>query len=185
MSMSTTSLVSADDLLAMPTGMGKRYELVAGELRVMSPSGWAHGKVIAKLHNRLGYFIEQHDLGIVFGAETGFRLAIDPDTVRAPDFAFIAKENLPKELPEAGFWPGPPDLAVEVLSPGDRTGEVDEKIDAWLAAGCRAVWIVDPKMETVTTYLSRTVVKMNTADDMLDGHPVVPDFRCAVAELFG
>jgi Uma2 family endonuclease len=94
---STTSITTADELLALPTGMGQRYELVAGELRVMSPSGWAHGKVVAKLHNRLGYFIEQHDLGIVFGAETGFRLASDPDTVRAPAFAFISKVNLPKE----------------------------------------------------------------------------------------
>ncbi|HJQ79620.1 MAG TPA: Uma2 family endonuclease [Lacipirellulaceae bacterium] len=182
--MSTTSITTADELLALPTGMGQRYELVAGELRVMSPSGWAHGKVVAKLHNRLGYFIEQHDLGIVFGAETGFRLASDPDTVRAPDFAFIRKENIPKVLPDAGFWPGAPDLAVEVLSPGDRTGEVDEKIDAWLAAGCRSVWIIDPKMETVTIYLSRTNVDLRAAGEVLEGDPVVPSFRCAVDELF-
>jgi Uma2 family endonuclease len=137
--MSTTTHVTADELLAMPAGMGKRYELVAGELRVMSPSGWRHGSVISRLSARLATYVEQHDLGITFGAETGFKLASNPDTVRAPDVSFIGKKNLPKREPKDGFWPGPPDLAVEVLSPGDRTGEVDEKIEAWLAAGCAAV----------------------------------------------
>jgi Uma2 family endonuclease len=182
--MSTTILVTADELLAMPTGMGKRYELVAGELRVMSPSGWRHGNVISNLHARLVSFVEQHGLGMMFGAETGFRLTSDPDTVRAPDIAFIAKRHIPAQLPRDGFWPGAPDLAVEVLSPGDRTGEVDEKIDAWLAAGCAAVWVVDPKLETVTIYLSRIDVRVKTAGNTLDGDPVVPGFSCVVNELF-
>jgi Uma2 family endonuclease len=182
--MSTTTLVTADELLAMPTGMGKRYELVAGELRVMSPAGWRHGSVVSNLHGKLIVHIGQHDLGMMFGAETGFRLAKDPDTVRAPDIAFIAKKNVPRALPEDGFWPGAPDLAVEVLSPGDRTGEVDEKIEAWLAAGCAAVWIVDPKLETVTIYHSRTEVQVRTAGEVLTGDPVVPGFSCSVDELF-
>jgi Uma2 family endonuclease len=168
----------------MPTGMGKRYELVAGELRVMSPSGWRHGNVISRLTARFASFVEQHDLGITFGAETGFKLASNPDTVRAPDASFIAKQNLPQREPKDGFWPGAPDLAVEVLSPGDRTGEVDEKIEAWLAAGCAAVWIVDPQLETVTIYSSRTDVRVITASETLTGAPVVPGFSCAVHELF-
>ena len=183
--MSTTTLVTADELLAMPTGMGKRYELVAGELRVMSPSGWRHGNVVSKLHVRLASFVDQNSLGMMFGAETGFRLATNPDTVRAPDIAFVAKQSIPEELPERGFWPGAPDLAVEVLSPGDRTGEVDEKIDAWLTAGCRAVWIVDPELETVTIYSSRTNVQVKTAGEVLQGDPVVRGFSCAVNELLG
>lgn len=182
--MSTTALVTADELIAMPTGMGKRYELVAGELRVMSPSGWRRGNIISNLHARLALFVGQHDLGMMFGAETGFRLASDPDTVRAPDIAFISKQNIPAELPREGFWPGPPDLAVEVLSPSDRTGEVDEKIDAWLAVGCAAVWVVDPKLETVTIYLSRTDIQVKTAGELLEGDPVVSGFSCAIDELF-
>jgi Uma2 family endonuclease len=121
---------------------------------------------------------------MMFGAETGFRLANNPDTVRAPDIAFIAKENLPAEMPRDGFWPGAPDLAVEVLSPSDRTGEVDEKIDAWLAAGCAAVWVVDPKLQTVTVYRSRTDIQVKTAGETLPGDPVVPGFSCRVDELF-
>jgi Uma2 family endonuclease len=182
--MSTTSLFTADELLAMPTGMGKRYELVAGELRVMSPSGWRHGKIVSRLNSRLASYVEQRDLGMVFGAETGFRLGSNPDTVRAPDVSFIAQKNLPEREPRDGFWPGAPDLAVEVLSPGDRKSEVDEKIDAWLAAGCTAVWVVDPKLETVTIYFSRTKVRVFTAGEVLQGEPIVPGFACDVVELF-
>jgi Uma2 family endonuclease len=182
--MSTTTLYTADELLELPSGMGKRYELVAGELREMSPSGWRHGAVVDNLHTLIGAFIRTHALGRGFGAETGFRIASDPDTVRAPDFAFISEGHLPSEKPEEGFWPGAPDLAVEVLSPSDRMGDVDEKIDAWLTAGCAAVWVVDPKLETVTVYRTRTNVQVVTADETLTGDPVVPGFSCDIDELF-
>ncbi len=182
--MSTTTIVTADELLALPTGMGKRYELVAGELRTMSPSGWKHGEIVHNIETILGYFIRQHTLGRGFGAETGFLLKRDPDTVRAPDFAFIASKHLPKSEPPEAFWPGTPDLAVEVLSPGDTSGEVAEKIEDWLAAGCAAVWVVDPKLQTVTIYPSRKDIQVKAADETLAGDPVVPGFSCAVEELF-
>jgi Uma2 family endonuclease len=183
--MSTGTYVTADELLKLPTGIGKRYELVLGELRTMSLSGWQHGSVVGNLHAVLAAHIRKHKLGMIFGAETGFRLARDPDTVRAPDFAFIAKKNLPSQPPSEAFWPGAPDLAVEVLSPGDRTGEVDEKIAAWLAAGVSAVWIVDPKLETVTIYESPTAVHVKTAGEQIDGGAVLPGFSCAIDEFFG
>jgi Uma2 family endonuclease len=182
--MSTITHVTADELLALPTGKGKRYELVAGELRVMSPSGWRHGEVADNVAFVLGSFIRAHGLGRGFGAETGFLLKRNPDTVRAPDFAFIAKEHLPTTKPKEAFWPGAPDLAVEVLSPGDTTGEVDEKIEEWLAAGCTAVWVVDPKLQTVTIYHSRTNVVVKTAGETLQGDPVMPGFSCAIDEFF-
>jgi Uma2 family endonuclease len=182
--MSTTSLTTAADLLAIPSGMGKRYELVAGELRVMSPSGWRHGEVVDNVAFWLGSYIRQNSLGRGFGAETGFLLTRDPDTVRAPDFAFVAKEHIPKSKPKDAYWPGAPDLAVEVLSPGDTTGEIDEKIKEWLVAGCAAVWIVDPKLQTVTIYQSPTNVTVKAAGETLQGDPVVPGFSCQVDELF-
>ena len=182
--MSTTSHVTADELLTLPMGRGKRYELVLGELRVMSPAGWRHGNVVSNLHELLASYVKQYDLGMMFGAETGFRLARDPDTVRAPDIAFIAKENVPSTMPQEAFWPGAPDLAVEVLSPDDRRGEVDEKIEAWLTAGTTAVWVVDPKLKTVTQYEAANQVSVCAAGEMLVGGTVVPGFACAVDELF-
>ena len=176
--------MTADELLALPTGMGKRYELVAGELRVMSPSGWRHRVVVDNLEFLVGSFIRKHHLGRGFGAETGFLLKRDPDTVRAPDFAFIARNHLPATDPQEAYWPGAPDLAVEVLSPGDTMGEVDEKIEEWLAAGCAAVWVVDPKLQTVTIYQSPTNVQLKTAGETLVGDPVVSGFSCPVQDIF-
>ncbi len=168
----------------MPMGMGKRYELILGELRVMSPAGWRHGKLVSRLNSKLESYITKHDLGVVFGAETGFRLASNPDTVLAPDVSFISNRNFPEQEPKDGFWPGAPDLAVEILSPGDRTGEVDEKIDAWLEAGCAAVWIVNPKLKTVTVYRSHTDIQTRSIADILHGDPVVPGFSYSIDELF-
>ncbi|HEY4234346.1 MAG TPA: Uma2 family endonuclease [Lacipirellulaceae bacterium] len=182
--MSTTSIVTAADLLEFPTGMGKRYELVLGELRVMSPSSWRHGNVVSNLHRILASFVKQHDLGMMFGAETGFRLTRDPDTVRAPDIAFIAKRNLPADLPQEAFWPGPPDLAVEVLSPSDRTVEVNEKIEAWLAAGTTAVWVVDPRLRTVSVYLAGSSGHIYSSAETLEGGSVAPGFLCPLDEVF-
>lgn len=182
--MSTTTIVTAEELLALPMGMGKRYELVAGELRVMSPAGWQHGGVAANIAAILGPFIRMHDLGRGFAAETGFLLKRNPDTVRAPDYAFIAKRNLPETEPEEAFWPGAPDLVVEVLSPDDRTGDVDEKIAEWLEAGCRVVWVVNPKLQTVTIYRLQTDVQIKAAGESITGEPVVPGFSCPVDEFF-
>jgi Uma2 family endonuclease len=106
--MSTTTYFTADELLALPMGMGKRYELVAGELRVMSPAGWRHGGVADNIGSLLGPYIREHDLGRGFGAETGFLLKRNPDTVRAPGYAFIVKGDLPAVEPSEAFWPGAP-----------------------------------------------------------------------------
>ncbi len=163
---------------------GHRYELVAGELRKMTPAGWRHGTVAGHLHALLGPHVIAEGLGQVLGADPGFLLARDPDTVRAPDIAFIRKERLEGDLPEEAFWPGSPDLAVEVVSPGDTTGEVDEKVGSWLEGGARMVWLVNPKWRSVTVYRSATDIRTLTENDELDGGDVVPGFRCRVGEIF-
>lgn len=151
---------------------------------MMSPAGWRHGRIVHRLEVLLGRYIEENKLGEAFGAETGFLISRDPDTVRAPDIAFIAQDNLPTKEPAEAYWPGAPDLVVEVLSPNDKTGEIDEKIQAWLAAGAKLVWVVDPQLQSVSIHRSAIVVAVKTGNDMLDGGDVVPGFNCPVAEIF-
>lgn len=151
---------------------------------MMSPAGSRHGWVVVYLTLKIGDFVVDRDLGAVFGAETGFLIGRDPDTVRAPDVAFVTAARLPEELPE-GFFPGPPDLAVEVLSPGDRAGEVTAKVQDWLQAGAQAVWVVDPKTKTVTIYRDRQKITILSAGEELGGEEFLPGFRLAVADVFG
>ncbi len=151
---------------------------------MMSPSGWRHGEVVGNLHGLLWRHVREKRLGKLFGAETGFLIGRDPDTVRAPDIAFVSRDNLPERDPSDAYWPGAPDLVVEVLSPHDKTGEVDEKIECWLDAGVRLLWVVDPKLRHVTCYRSVTDVMIQTTTDQLDGGDIVPGFHCPVADIF-
>jgi Uma2 family endonuclease len=178
-----TQLVTADELLRMPRGRF-RYELVEGELKTTSPAGSEHGAIIVRITVRLGSYVEANDLGVCFGAETGFKLASDPDTVRAPDVAFIGRDRIPADGIPNKYWPGAPELAVEVLSPGDAPVKVEEKVAAWMSAGARAVWVVNPKTRTVTVHRAEGEVVTLGEQDELDGGAVVPGFRCKVSEIF-
>ena len=126
-----------------------RCELVRGEVVVMSPSSSEHGWIVMNVSIPIGSFVKEHDLGYVFGAETGFVIHRDPDSVRAPDVAFVRKGRVQGGL-SPQFFPGPPDLAVEVLSPRDSASEVQEKTEDWLRAGCHEVWLVDPRRKSAT-----------------------------------
>jgi Uma2 family endonuclease len=179
--MSTTSpIVSAQDLFALPED-GRRYELVRGELRTMTPAGSGHGALGADLLLRLGRPVVDQQLGRLFNADTGFLIARSPDTVRSPDLAFVSNARLIDPLPE-GFYPGPPDLAVEIVSPSDRTIAVDEKVQDWLRAGCQEVWIVRPRQRQVSVHRLGEDPRVLDATDIL-ATPQLPGFSCGVAEL--
>jgi Uma2 family endonuclease len=163
---------------------GFRYELIEGMLKKMSPAGAEHGVIIVRLARRLANHVEDNKLGVVLAAETGFRLAQDPDTVRAPDIAFIQSSRIPATgLPKA-FWPGAPDLAVEVLSPNEIAEEVEEQINDWLNHGCSMVWVVSPKQKTITVHCSQTDITILSENETLDGRDVVPGFQCSVQDIF-
>jgi Uma2 family endonuclease len=112
-----TQLITAEELLQMPRG-SFRYELIKGELLQMPPAGFEHGVTIVDIAAPFGVFVRENDLGVVTGAETGFKLQSNPDTVRAPDIGFVSTARL-LQGPVRGYFPGAPDLAVEVASPGD------------------------------------------------------------------
>ncbi|MBM4035361.1 MAG: Uma2 family endonuclease [Planctomycetes bacterium] len=181
--MSTATLFTAEDLLAVPDD-GFRYELIGGEIKKMSPAGVRHGRVAGRLIRLLSRYEFLDDLGELLIAETSFRLSRDPDTVRVPDIAFIRAERLRGWDDREACWPGAPDLAVEVLSPSDAPDEVDEKVRAWLDAGAAMVWVVNPLRRTVTVHRGAAADTTLTVNDELDGQDILPGFRCRVSQLF-
>jgi Uma2 family endonuclease len=179
----THQLMTAEELLRLPDD-GYRYELVRGELRKMAPAGYLHGRVAINLTTPLDRHVRDHNLGVICAAETGFKLASNPDTVRAPDVAFIRRERVQEVGDVEGYWPGAPDLAVEVISPSDTYVDVQEKVFDWLEAGTRMVILVMPRKRAVTVYRSLTDMMMLTEHDTLDGADVVPGWKIPVRELF-
>ena len=161
---------------------GARYELVEGVLRTMTPAGGEHGRTGARLLVRMGAFVERERLGEVFTAETGFLLRRNPDTVRAPDVAFVRTERA-AQTRVPGFPALAPDLVAEVVSPSDRAVEITGKALAWLDAGVRLVWVVDPQNRTVTVHRpdGTTVLR---GRDQLNGEDVLPGFVLSLAELW-
>lgn len=170
------------DALRRVTIPGKRTELVRGVLVVKEPAGYRHGAVAARLAKILMDYADAQDLGQVVTAETGFTLATDPDTVRAPDAAFIRRERLPNPLP-TGFARFAPDLAVDVLSPDDRPGEVLAKVGDWLDAGTRLVWVVDPERRLARVYRQDGTEALVAATEALNGEDVLPGFAAPLASI--
>ena len=180
--MSTKTLLTSDDLWKIVAD-GSRYELSKGELLPMTPVGWRHGAIVVKIARVLAEYTEKGKLGNV-STEVGFRLSRKPDTVRAPDVAFVSRARVPAGALSEKFVEFPPDLAVEVLSPEDTAREVLRKVEEYLSAAVSLVWVVDPGTQTVTVYHSLQDVKILSAGQELDGAEVVPGFKIAVAEIF-
>ena len=175
-------LITADDLLRLPDD-GMRHELVEGELRTMAPPGWQHGKFSMRAAVSLSNYVEPRGLGQVVG-EVGFLLTSNPDTVRGPDAAFVARDKIVATDEPTGYWLGAPDLVVEVISPNDVYKEVDEKVAEWLAHGVRLVFVVNPRHRTVAVHRPNQPVRILTEDDTLDGEDVVPGWSLPVRALF-
>lgn len=157
-----------------------RCELLRGELVMMLPAGGRHGQLAMLLGRELANFVLERALGTVVAAETGFVLSRDPDTVRASDVAYL---RAGRDVGD-GFIEGAPDLAVEVLSPGDRPGYVREKVCEWLEAGAQAVWVVDPKARSVTVHEGARESRVIGSEDTLEGGRVLPGFTLELRELF-
>ena len=155
------------------------YEYVKGELVPMGDPTMEHGEVSSNLVILLGTYIRQHQLGRIYTAETTFQIG---QSGRKPDVAFISQERLPENRRQTS--PIPPDLAVEVVSPTDRTYEIQEKVSEYLNAGAQMVWVVEPVLRTVTVYRSSNDIKTLTINDSLAGEDVIEGFRCSVAEIF-
>ena len=170
--MSAPALLTAEELLRLNLP-NKRTELVRGRLVVREPAGYVHGDVAMRIGAAILQHVDANSLGRVFAAETGFTLSRGPDTVRAPDVAFIRSERLPSPPPR-GFAELAPDLAVEVLSLGDRPGEVLEKVGDWLNAGTILVWVVDPGRRIARVYRADGSESHVDDDGALEGEALLP-----------
>lgn len=179
----TKTGMTAEELMKLPDD-GMRRELVKGEVRETPPAGGLHGDIAMNIGALLKNHVKANDLGKVPAADTGFIIARNPDTTRAPDTGFISKERIPAGGPPDGYWELAPDLAVEVVSPNDTAAEVQEKAREWIEAGARLVWVVYPKTREVVVHKSLKDIEMLTEEEMLDGESVIPDFERGVREIF-
>jgi Uma2 family endonuclease len=173
---------TAEDLWNLPDD-GQRHELIEGQLRVMAPAGFEHGRIASTANWLLGVHVHATGIGVTLAAETGFILASEPDTVRAPDVAFVARARAEAVGRTVRFWPGAPDFAIEVVSPGDSFGEIESKALGWLAAGTTAILVLDPARRSASVYRAGGDVGVHT-DGELDLSDAVPGWRVAVADFF-
>jgi Uma2 family endonuclease len=175
---------TVEDLWELSHQTDKRLELVKGALRELTPAGWEHGRVCARIARLLDAHASGGRYGIVLGAETGCVLeAGDEPTVRAADAAFIRLDRIGEGVP-AGYAQIVPDLVVEVTSPSDTYAMVAEKVNDWLLAGAQMVWVVDPSNRQVSVHRPGKPVQVLGEEDVLSGEDVLPDFVCRVSELF-
>lgn len=142
----------------------------------MTPGGFEHGGVAITIYTPVDVFVRANDLGTCVAAVTGFMLSRNPDTVRAADFAFVSKRRLRHIKDLGAYFPGAPDLTVEVVSPWDRLADVLDMVKEWLAAEAKLVWLIEPRHRTVTVYRRGKKPQTLTEADTLVGGEVLPGF---------
>jgi Uma2 family endonuclease len=176
------TLITAEQLLRMRDD-GQAYELLDGVLVEMSPPGGRHGAVGGNAYFLLRGYLDAQDLGTVL-PEIGVLLARYPDRVRAPDVCVLLGKHVSAADFPYGYLEHVPEFIIEVASPNDRPAEIRRKVDEWLRSGARLVWLIDPAERTIFAYRSDEPVRIYREGDSVDGAPVLPDFRVAVAAFF-
>lgn len=169
-----------EDLLKTPKD-GHKYELVDGKI-VVSPAGMRHSEVACKILYLIQNFLEQHPIGKAYTADVG--IVLPNENVRSPDVTYVRLEKLPNgESPET-FGHVVPDLAVEVLSPGDSARRIGQKIGEYFECGVPLVWLVDPRRKTVTVYRSLSQTEQLSSADTITAEPILPGFSAPVSKFF-
>ncbi len=179
----TTRLMTIDQLLASRMA-SEPLELVAGAIRPLTPASGVHGLVCYRIILAVGHYVEANKLGTLFTEQTAFVLKRDPDTVRCPDVAYVARGRLPLRGVGMGWMQLAPDLAIEVLSPSDSASEMNAKVQEYLEVGVRLVWVADPRLRTVTVFERGGLVRVRMETDQLDGGVLLSGFHCDVGSLF-
>ena len=178
------TLLSADDFFRQYSNKDRRYELAKGEVIEMPPPGWVHGGIAVNIAVALGSFVRQNGLGTLV-VESGFRLTSNPDTVRGPDVAFVTRERVPAEGPPREFFPGPPDLAVEIVTPSDSAGDLEIKVSEYLSGGTKCVWVVYPDSRRVVVHRPDGIAQTYGEDSNIEEPELLPGFSLSLGEIFG
>lgn len=161
------------------------YELIRGDLYIMTPANTQHGFYASRIVAALLNFVEQYNLGKVFTAEAGFVIKPEPEpTVRAPDVAFVHKDRFPPEDQQGGFWALAPDLVVEIISPSESANAIQEKVNDYLQAGTHLIWLVYPRLQNVVEYRSLQQIRQIGPEGELEGGDLLPGFRLPMRTLF-
>jgi len=183
--MSTAAhLLTADDLFRLPEDESRWCELVEGEIVRMSPPGFAHAIVSQRVSLLLLEFVELKRIGQVVIAEAGFLIGRNPDTVMAPDGAYVRQERINAIGLTAAYFPEAPAMVFEVVSPNDRVSEIGRKMRRWIEGGVELAWVIDLAARTVMVYQAVDDIQVLTEKDSLTGGSVLPGFQCRVADLF-
>jgi len=179
--MGTKTLLSLEEFERLPDN-GMRHELNKGDLVEMPPPGFDHTRLAKKIARILEQFAEPKGLGEVF-VEAGFQLSIDPPTYRQPDVCFLTASRLNKAW-EGKYLQGAPELAIEIVSPGNSAADLEEKVEQYLGAGGRAVWVVYPKLRRVHVHRPDGTITALTGHQQLTGDDILPGLSIPVANLF-
>jgi Uma2 family endonuclease len=178
--------MTVEEMDALPED-GKERELIRGELRErgMTRRNRWHCCIESCLAQVLKNWLDvlPTPRGKIVSGEAGFRLRRDPDTAVGIDVAYVSAEVVAQH-PDSPYFEGPPVLAVEILSPSDKQEEIDEKIELYLECGVRVVWIVNPRLKTLTAYRPDAAPALYHGVQVLDAEPHMPGFRLTLSELF-
>ncbi|MEM6393221.1 MAG: Uma2 family endonuclease [Planctomycetota bacterium] len=175
-------LMTADEFAVFKGDDDKDYELIQGMLVEMPKPGTRHAQLQARLIIKLGAYLEANPIGEVIG-ESGYRLTFNPDTVRAPDVAYLSRDQA-ERASDPGFLAVAPHVAIEINSPNDVMSEVLDKARWWLKQGSAQVWIVDDPTRTVTVYLPDNTARVYGIEDNLTADNAMPGFTLPLTELF-
>lgn len=174
--------VTAGELMEL--SLHGRYELIEGVITEMSPAGEQHGLISSIIIQIVGHYVRKNKLGITTSSETGYKLSSNPDTVKAPDMAFKSNKTLSKGDIVKGYSEIMPDLVVEVNSPADKFIRIIKKVDSWLKAGVKEVWVFDPEERSIAIYKDNSRTRILDINDELDRTDILPGFKCSVREFF-
>jgi Uma2 family endonuclease len=184
----TTPLMTTEELLALPDDGMDRW-LIRGQLREkpMTVRNREHSRIMARISQLLGNWLDQQPepRGEVLGGEAGCRLHRNPDTTVGIDVVYISPQLAAHDPDDTTLIDGVPTLVVEILSPNDTEEEMNEKVDAYLAAGVALVWLVDPHHHTVEVHRPDGEPELFNVNQELAAEPHLPGFRVPVARMFG